>query len=370
MFKVKKSLAVIIVAVSLVLLVAVGSQAKQKPILLRMAYPSADRGLVPELIKWWGQEVERKTEGKIKVDYYWGGLLGKSKELLYSIKNGTADVGTIFPMYFSAELPLMTMNTCIISTHVNDPVATSRALNQVVIENPIIASEWEKYNQKLLLAYEAGPYVWVSKSPIRKLADLKNMKIGPWGGKGPRALIKQMGSVPITVPSVEVYDALNKGMLNGRAEQPNMIITYKHYEICKYVTDVGNGTTAPPVYGMSINLDKWNSIPEDLQKVVLEVNKDFWKVFGDKTRGGIVEQMNFLKEKGVEFIKFSDRDRKTISELPVYPEFKQEFRTRCEKAKIDPEKIWGRYFELLKAYGQEESSMKFEKKWKGFFARN
>jgi TRAP-type C4-dicarboxylate transport system substrate-binding protein len=56
-----------------------------KPIVLRTAYPSADRGFAPEMIKWWGSNVEKRTGGKIKVEYYWGGLLGTSKEMLYSI---------------------------------------------------------------------------------------------------------------------------------------------------------------------------------------------------------------------------------------------------------------------------------------------
>jgi hypothetical protein len=52
------------------------SVASAKEITLRVAYPSADRGFAPEMIKWWGSNVENRSGRKIKVEYYWGGLLG------------------------------------------------------------------------------------------------------------------------------------------------------------------------------------------------------------------------------------------------------------------------------------------------------
>ena len=41
-----------------------------KPILLRMAYPSADQGFAYKMIKWWGSNVEKRSGEKIIVEYY------------------------------------------------------------------------------------------------------------------------------------------------------------------------------------------------------------------------------------------------------------------------------------------------------------
>ena len=61
--------------------------------------------------------------------------------------------------------------------------------------------------------------------------------------------------------------------------------TYKHYEICKYIADIGVGTTGSPVYAMSINLKKWNSLSGDIQKQILEVTEDWWKNFEKRVTG-------------------------------------------------------------------------------------
>ena len=321
---------------------------KAKPIILRAAYPSADRGFAPEMIKWWGSNVEKRSKGKIKVEYYWGGLLGTSKEMLYSIERGTCDVGVIFPMYFEKELPLATINTCLIGTFENDPVLTSRAWWQLAGEFSEISGEWEAHNQKLLIGWEVGPYLWMSKKPIKAFEDLKGLKCGVWGGKGPRELFKDLGSIAIAIPSVEVYDALDKGTMDGRACTTPMMITYKYYEVCKYVTDIGNGTAGSPVYAMSINLDKLKSMPADLQKIILDVSKDWWGYFEKRVTETQEKDRVFLKGKGMSFIAFNEADKTKVRSMPVFKKYKEKYLKRAKGKEQLAEKIYDRCKELLK----------------------
>ena len=322
------------------------AQAK-KTYTLRMAYPSADRGFAPEMIKWWGENLESRTGGKVKIQYYWGGILGTSKEMLYSIEKGTCDIGVIFPMYFSAELPLATANTCIISTFENDPAATSRAWAQLATEFPEIPAEWEAHNQKLLMGWEVGSYLWVSKKPIRAFGDLKRLKTGVWGGKGPRQLAVELGSIPRSIPSVEVYDALDKSTIGARAESTPMVKTYKHYEICKYITDIGVGTIGAPVYAMSINLKTWNSLPNDIKGEILQVTKDWWAFFEKRVTETQENDRKFLQKNGMEFIKFSDADKAKVQALPVYKNFRSNYINRVKDQDLAT-KIFDRYRQLLK----------------------
>lgn len=319
-----------------------------KPIILRVAYPSADRGFAPEMIKWWGSHIENQTEGKIKVEYYWGGLLGTSKEMLYSIERGICDVGVIFPMYFEKELPLATINTCLIGTFQNDPVITSRAWWQLVNEFKDIPGEWEAHNQKLLMGWEVGPYLWMSKEPIKTFDDLKGLKCGVWGGKGPRDLFKELGSIAIAIPSVEVYDALDKGTMDARACTTPMMITYKYYEVCNYITDIGNGTAGSPVYAMSINMDKWNSIPSDLQEIILQVSEEWWSYFEKRVTETQQKDRIFLEGKGMKFIDFSKEDKAKVQSLPVFEQYKNNYIKRAQGKEQVAEKIYDRCKELLK----------------------
>ncbi len=333
------------------LLVAMAAPAMADgPVVLRCAYPSSDQGFAPEMIKWWGNEINKRAKGKIKVEFYWGGLLGTSKEMLYAIERGICDVGTIFPMYFEKELALATVNTCMIGTFVNNAVATSKAWWQLTQEFPQIAGEWEKHNQKLLIGWEVGPYLWLTKKPLTKYSQLKKLKCGVWGGKGPRQLFSEMGSIPIAIPSVEVYDALDKGTMDGRACATAMMITYKYYEVCKYVTDVGLGTVGSPVYAMSINLKKWKSMSPELQKIILDVSKDWWKFFDESCTKANKTDVTFLEKKGVKFLEFSAADKEKVRSLPVFSNYKKIFIERAKAKGYKPElaeKIYDRYKALI-----------------------
>ncbi|MCK4820329.1 TRAP transporter substrate-binding protein DctP [bacterium] len=322
----------------------------EKTIVLRMAYPSADRGFAPEMIKWWGYNIEERSGGKIKVEYYWGGLVGTSKEMLYAIERGVCDVGVIFPMYFEKELPLATVNTCLIGTFEDDPGITSRAWWQLASEFPEIPKEWEDHNQKLLMGWEVGAYLWMSKKPIKAFNDLKGLKCGVWGGKGPRELFKDLDSIAIAIPSVEVYDALDKGTMDARACTTPMMITYKYYEVCKYATAIGIGTAGSPVYAMSINLDTWKSIPADLRKAILDVSEDWWAYFERRVTKTQKEDRVFLKGKGMEFLEFSEADKARVRSMPVFKKYKEKYIKRVKGSTQVAEKIYNRYKELFKEH--------------------
>ena len=335
-----------VLIVGLVFLFQTGVAEAGKATLLRMAYPSADRGFAAEMIKWWGSNVEKITDGKVKVQYYWGGMLGTSKEMLYSIEKGMCDVGVVFPMYFSTELPLTAANTCIIATYENDPVITSRAWKKLTEEFPQIPAEWAAHNQKLLMGWEVGPYLWVSKKPIRDLTELKGLKTGVWGGKGPRQLATELGSIPRSIASVEVYDALDKATIDARAETTPMVKTYKHYEICKYITDIGVGTTGSPVYAMSINKKKWDSLPKDIQADIMEATRQWWKNFEKRVTEAQVGDREFLQGQGMEFVEFSAADKDRVKQLPVFKNFREKYIQRA-KDKALAAKIYDRYRELI-----------------------
>jgi TRAP-type C4-dicarboxylate transport system substrate-binding protein len=253
-------------------------------------------------------------------------------------------------MYFEKELALATLNTCLIGTFINDGALTSKAWWQLAQEFPQIPGEWEARNQKLLIGWEVGPYLWMTKKPLERYDQLKGLKCGVWGGKGPRELFGQMGSIPIAIPSVEVYEALDKGTMDGRACTTPMMITYKYYEVCKYVTDVGLGTVGSPVYGMSMNLNTWKSMPPDLQKVVLDVSKDWWAFFVESFEKAQKEDVAFLQGQGVTFIEFSAADKEKVRSLPVFQQYKKAYGERAKSKGYAPElaeRIFARYQALI-----------------------
>ena len=79
-----------------------------KPLVLRVAEISPSTGTRAVFLQKTCQEIEKLTEGRIKMEIYWSESLVKVKETPKAIQRGICDVGWISPGYHPAEFPLWT----------------------------------------------------------------------------------------------------------------------------------------------------------------------------------------------------------------------------------------------------------------------
>jgi TRAP-type C4-dicarboxylate transport system substrate-binding protein len=156
-----------------------------------------------------------------------------------------------------------------------------------------------------------GNHFMYTQKEVSSTADLKGMKI-----RVPpltRFFVKSIGAEPVTLPPSEVYLALERGTVEG--------FTWPYYdgftsfgwqEVSKYL--IGH-----PLYrdGISImmNLDKWNSLPADVQKIMLESVAEIqaW------SRGWISAYQNTqlagMIKGGMKVIQFSEDDARNWNEV-------------------------------------------------------
>jgi TRAP-type C4-dicarboxylate transport system substrate-binding protein len=64
----------------------------------------------------------------------------------------------------------------------------------------------------------------------------------------------------------EIYTALERGMLDGRWQEYNGLLTWKCGEVTKYRTD--NVRIATHQNVIIMNLEKYNSLPDDVKKTL------------------------------------------------------------------------------------------------------
>ncbi len=123
-----------------------------------------------------------------------------------------------------------------------------------------------QYNVKLLGVACTGVEAFVSKIPIRKVADLKGVKL-----RAPQGMVNNVftavGATPVNLPGSEVYTSLEKGVIDAsdytvfatnQAQGMNDIARFPIYP----------GFHSMPTMQVTMNLDTWNSLPDDLKKVM------------------------------------------------------------------------------------------------------
>lgn len=130
-----------------------------------------------------------------------------------------------------------------------------------------IADElYHRFNMHLVGIFVASPESLGSTKPLAGIADLKGWKFrSPPGMES--EIFQKLGSGPVVMPFGEVFTAMSSGVVSG-ADASTLAV---NKGLGLY--DVGKHTTYPgfhsmPIEHVTINLDKWNALPDDLKRVM------------------------------------------------------------------------------------------------------
>jgi TRAP-type transport system periplasmic protein len=265
------------------------------------------RGPRAESLIWWGQEIERRTNGRVKVEFHWNGSLAKGPDTLRVVGAGLVETGSIIGIYAPVDLPVWNLAN---NPHVPpDPWVGMRTWHEMRQTVPELAREAADQGVRILMNFTTGPVNILSKNPVLSERDLKGKKIRSAGGWTP--LLKSMGALTDNLSYDEVYEALEKGTIEGSINFIPFVKSYKHYELAGHITEARLGQVLG--YGAGINLKLWNSMPEEIRAAITEVSE----AFIDRYARAYLEQEEKTKQdliagidgKRVQFHKLSDEER-------------------------------------------------------------
>jgi TRAP-type C4-dicarboxylate transport system substrate-binding protein len=222
--------------------------------------------MMSQLADQWCKEVEKRTNGKVKVSYYPGATLTPANQTYDSVMKGIADIGMADFSYTRGRFPLMEV--------IYLPLGYKSAAVATGMVNGLYAKFHPKEldDVKLLYIHAHGPGILHTKKPVEKLEDLKGMKIRSTGFTA--KIVQTLGSAPVGMPMTESYDALSKGVADGIVCPYEAMKGWKLGEVVKYHTE-DYGTSYTSGFFVAMNKQKWNSLPPDVQKVFDEVSKEW-----------------------------------------------------------------------------------------------
>jgi TRAP-type C4-dicarboxylate transport system substrate-binding protein len=300
----KKLLMTILVAVLfvglMITLLPTGKAHAAKVIRLKVANyfppPASQSTVLEEFCR----ELEKRTNGRVKVDYYPGGSLLSATAMFDGIVSGVADIGYSHVYYTAGRMPV----TEVTGLPLNYPSAwvSSNVLNDFYQE--FKPKEFDKV-RVLWMNTSTPSAIATAKKPVRKLEDLKGLTIRAPGICG--EVIKALGGTPAPTPMPEVYDAIKKGVLDGESSNFETLKTFRFAEVVKYSTSCWQITNPYPFY-VAMNKNSYNKLPKDIKAIfdtLVGEYKDryilMWNTvdFVGKAYG---------VEKGVEFIELSPQE--------------------------------------------------------------
>jgi TRAP-type transport system periplasmic protein len=219
----------------------------------------------------WAKEIERRTNGQIKINVFSGGTLTQADQTFDGVLKGISDLGMSCFAYTRGRFPVMEVLDLPLG-YPNGRVATRVANDFFKKFKPK-----ELEGVKVLYIHAHGPGLLHTIKPVRSLQDLKGMKIRSTGLSA--KVVETLGAVPVAMPQGGTYEALQKGVVDGTFTPIETLKGWKQGEVIKYTTEAsGIGYTTAMFVVM--NLKKWNALPKDIQNIFEEVSGQWIDVHG------------------------------------------------------------------------------------------
>jgi len=158
---------------------------------------------------------------------------------------------------------------------------------------------------KVLYLHAHGPGILHTKKPIRKLEELKGLKIRSTGLSA--KVVEILGGTPVAMSQGSTYESLQRGLVEGTFTPIETLKDWRQAEVVKYTTDcksVGYTTTMFVV----MNLNKWNSLPDNIKKVFTDVSGEWIDTHGKAWDTADDDARAYTKSLGNEIIELSNEE--------------------------------------------------------------
>jgi tripartite ATP-independent transporter DctP family solute receptor len=288
--------------------------AQAQEISLRSADIHPDGYPTVEAVKFMGQLISERTNGRIKVQVMPSAVLGSEKDTIEQTRFGVIDLNRVNAAPFNnlvketvvLGMPFLFRSTEHMHKTVDGPIGDE------------ILAAFEPHGLIGLTYYDSGARsFYTTKKPIQKLADLKGMKIRVQQSDLWIAMMQAFGANPTPMPMGEVYSSLETGVVDGAENNWPSYESARHFEVAKNYT-LTEHSLNPEILVMSkISWDKLK--PED-QKIVRQAAKESTVKMRELWTAREKTSEEKVRAAGVNVIKV-DKSEFSAAMKPVYDKF-------------------------------------------------
>jgi tripartite ATP-independent transporter DctP family solute receptor len=252
------------------------------------------------------EKIQTRSNGRITVTNYPARQLGDDRELFEQVQQGSlemalvsvAPVGSTSDLAAAFQIPFMIHNWDQWLKLVNSPAAEA------------VFDGFSANNVKALAAYDSGfRHTLTVDKAVRVPGDYKGLKFRVAETPMHIAIFSALGASPTPIPYGEIYSSLQNKVIDGLEMDLPAILMEKHFEVAKNLTLTGHFTW-PGIF--MINLDKWNSLSPEDQKLFIECAKEAMVDNVAYIQKLEEESMAELKAKGFNVIELTPEARQQM----------------------------------------------------------
>jgi TRAP-type C4-dicarboxylate transport system substrate-binding protein len=245
----------------------------------------------------WAQEIEKQTDGQVKITVFPGGTLTKANQCYDGVVKGISDIGMSCFAYTRGRFPAMEA--------IDLPLGYPNGMTATRAANTF----YEKFKPaeladvKVLYLHAHGPGLLHTQKPVKTLANLRKMKIRSTGLSA--KVVEALGAVPVAMPQGDTYESLQKGVVEGTFGPIEVLKGWRQAEVVKYTTDCSSVGYTTAMF-VVMNKDKWASLDPKIQKIIEATSRQWIDVHGKRWDEGDEEGRAYATGLGNEIIELSD----------------------------------------------------------------
>ena len=243
----------------------------QQPRVLKISHQfpastGADGDFRDQLAKKFAAEVEKRSNGALKVEVYPASSLVKTFAQFSALRKGALDMSVLPVAYGGGEVPEANLGLM--------PALITSYEQGLRWKDAPIGKEWSKLLEDrgikiLTWVWQAGGIASLSK-PLVSPDDAKGMKVRG-GSKEVDMMLKAAGAAITNVPSNEIYSAMQSGVLDAAITSSTSLISFRLYEPGKNVTTARKNTFWYMFEPLVMSKSVFDSLPKDQQQIVVDV---------------------------------------------------------------------------------------------------
>ncbi|MCP8937759.1 TRAP transporter substrate-binding protein DctP [Alsobacter sp. SYSU M60028] len=318
------------------------AQTKDKPLVLNYADIEPAGTIRTRNVEWWINEIEKRTNGAVKIRPYWAGALVGGKDIPIGVAKGYPEMGSNVYIYDASFVPALGVFDLPVA---KTSVGAIRAFADMVQNDKTLRAELHKRKMIGLTVFgHHGPSMAVTTKPVAGPADVKGLRLRSPGGL--RAdILRAMGAEVVTMGAADVYTALQRGTVDGLSSSVKDIYEWKWTDYAKFGWSLGIPLGPPLIY--VINEDVWNGISPEMQKIILQTSAEFLDKQIADYEAGLSEFFDKMKANGV---TFKEIPQITAVSQKVSDEGVQIWVTRMKEAGVPGQELLDAFRKTLSKY--------------------
>jgi TRAP-type transport system periplasmic protein len=281
----------------------------EKVVKLRYATFSPPMSGLSGLAEQWCKEVEKRSDGKVKLSFHPGGSLAPAPQSYEAAVRGITDISMTATQWTAGRFPM--------SELIHLPLAVKSAYQGTLLMN----AWYEKFKPKefddvkILYLFASGPSHFMTLKPLSSINDLKGMKIRAAGDTS--KIVSAMGAVPVSVPIADAYEAYQRGICEGVLLSSETLKSFRWGDLL-HGLQMNGGIGAVNALCVVMNKKKWSALPPDIQKVLTEVSQEWIEKTGKAWDEIDREAIEYSETKGMKVVQVS-KEEEAITTQKVKP---------------------------------------------------